>query len=98
MVIIPQVAAETHGHVGADLASLCSEAALQQVCIIHVLDDNVFAVVTGLSIHVLARFSNILSSVRFHCNAIEMLVDISMYLKYTLVFLCKYITWYDIDS
>ena len=28
-----QVAAETHGHVGADLASLCSEAALQQVCI-----------------------------------------------------------------
>lgn len=27
-----QVAAETHGHVGADLASLCSEAALQQVC------------------------------------------------------------------
>jgi len=25
------VATETHGHVGADLASLCSEAALQQV-------------------------------------------------------------------
>ncbi len=26
-----QVAAETHGHVGADLAALCSEAALQQI-------------------------------------------------------------------
>lgn len=26
-----QIAAETHGHVGADLASLCSEAALQQI-------------------------------------------------------------------
>jgi len=26
-----QVAAETHGHVGSDLASLCSEAALQQI-------------------------------------------------------------------
>ena len=25
------VAAETHGHVGADLAALCSEAALQQI-------------------------------------------------------------------
>ena len=89
------MAAETHGHVGADLASLCSEAALQQVCIICVY--YVFAVVTGLSIHVLARFSNILSSVRFHCNVIEMLFDISMYLKYVLVFLCKYITWYDVD-
>ena len=30
-IILLQVAAETHGHVGADLASLCSEAALQQV-------------------------------------------------------------------
>lgn len=28
---IVQIAAETHGHVGADLASLCSEAALQQI-------------------------------------------------------------------
>ena len=26
-----QVAAETHGHVGSDLAALCSEAALQQI-------------------------------------------------------------------
>jgi len=26
-----QVASETHGHVGSDLASLCSEAALQQI-------------------------------------------------------------------
>ena len=26
-----QIAAETHGHVGADLAALCSEAALQQI-------------------------------------------------------------------
>jgi len=26
-----KVAAETHGHVGSDLASLCSEAALQQI-------------------------------------------------------------------
>lgn len=26
-----QIAQETHGHVGADLASLCSEAALQQI-------------------------------------------------------------------
>lgn len=26
-----QVASETHGHVGADLAALCSEAALQQI-------------------------------------------------------------------
>jgi transitional endoplasmic reticulum ATPase len=26
-----KVAAETHGHVGADLAALCSEAALQQI-------------------------------------------------------------------
>ena len=29
--LVLQVATETHGHVGADLASLCSEAALQQV-------------------------------------------------------------------
>ncbi|XP_059096932.1 transitional endoplasmic reticulum ATPase-like isoform X1 [Tigriopus californicus] len=28
---LDQVAAETHGHVGADLAALCSEAALQQI-------------------------------------------------------------------
>ena len=30
-VDLEQVAAETHGHVGSDIASLCSEAALQQV-------------------------------------------------------------------
>ncbi|KAK2721092.1 hypothetical protein QYM36_003386 [Artemia franciscana] len=30
-VVLEQVAAETHGHVGADLAALCSEAALQQI-------------------------------------------------------------------
>ena len=28
---VGQIAAETHGHVGADLAALCSEAALQQI-------------------------------------------------------------------
>merc|ERR1711972_733780 len=28
---LEQVAAETHGHVGADLAALCSEAAIQQI-------------------------------------------------------------------
>ena len=30
-VDLEQVASETHGHVGADLAALCSEAALQQI-------------------------------------------------------------------
>jgi len=30
-VDLEQVAAETHGHVGADLAALCSEAAIQQI-------------------------------------------------------------------
>ena len=30
-VDLEQVAQETHGHVGSDIASLCSEAALQQV-------------------------------------------------------------------
>merc|ERR1719445_2413544 len=30
-VDLEQVAAETHGHVGADLAALCSESALQQI-------------------------------------------------------------------
>jgi SpoVK/Ycf46/Vps4 family AAA+-type ATPase len=30
-VISVQVASETHGHVGSDLAALCSEAALQQI-------------------------------------------------------------------
>jgi transitional endoplasmic reticulum ATPase len=30
-VDLEQIAAESHGHVGADLASLCSEAALQQI-------------------------------------------------------------------
>merc|ERR1719517_236464 len=29
--VLEHVAAETHGHVGADLAALCSEAALQQI-------------------------------------------------------------------
>ena len=31
LMMLMQVAAETHGHVGSDLASLCSEAALQQI-------------------------------------------------------------------
>lgn len=30
-VDLERIAAETHGHVGADLAALCSEAALQQI-------------------------------------------------------------------
>ncbi len=30
-VDLERIAANSHGHVGADLASLCSEAALQQV-------------------------------------------------------------------
>ena len=30
-VDLEQIASETHGHVGADLAALCSEAALQQI-------------------------------------------------------------------
>ncbi|KAJ3088240.1 AAA ATPase cdc48 [Quaeritorhiza haematococci] len=30
-VDLEQIAAETHGHVGSDLASLCSEAAMQQI-------------------------------------------------------------------
>ncbi|KAJ3249653.1 AAA ATPase cdc48 [Chytriomyces hyalinus] len=30
-VDLEQISAETHGHVGADLASLCSEAAMQQI-------------------------------------------------------------------
>lgn len=30
-VDLETVASETHGHVGADLAALCSEAALQQI-------------------------------------------------------------------
>lgn len=29
--VFGQIAAETHGYVGSDVASLCSEAALQQV-------------------------------------------------------------------
>lgn len=29
--VLQQIAAETHGYVGADLAALCSEAALQQI-------------------------------------------------------------------
>ena len=31
VIVFQKIAAETHGHVGADLASLCSEAALQQI-------------------------------------------------------------------
>merc|ERR1712240_575061 len=42
---LEQVAAETHGHVGADLAALCSEAALQQIRekmdLIDLEDDNI---------------------------------------------------------
>merc|ERR1711913_208809 len=42
-----QVAAETHGHVGADLAALCSEAALQQIRekmdLIDLEDENIDA-------------------------------------------------------
>lgn len=30
-VVRLQIAAETHGHVGADLAALCSEAAMQHI-------------------------------------------------------------------
>ena len=30
-VDLEQIAAETHGYVGSDVASLCSEAALQQI-------------------------------------------------------------------
>lgn len=30
-MILFQIANETHGHVGSDLAALCSEAALQQI-------------------------------------------------------------------
>ena len=41
------MAAETHGHVGADLAALCSEAALQQIRekmdLIDLEDDNIDA-------------------------------------------------------
>ena len=33
-VDLEQIANETHGYVGADLAALCSEAALQQVCFV----------------------------------------------------------------
>merc|ERR1711976_941947 len=44
---IEQVAAETHGHVGADLAALCSEAALQQIRekmdLIDLEDENIDA-------------------------------------------------------
>jgi transitional endoplasmic reticulum ATPase len=30
-VDLEQIAADTHGYVGADMASLCSEAAMQQI-------------------------------------------------------------------
>ena len=46
-VDLEQVAAETHGHVGADLAALCSEAALQQIRgkmdLIDLEDENIDA-------------------------------------------------------
>ncbi|XP_014239202.1 transitional endoplasmic reticulum ATPase TER94-like [Cimex lectularius] len=48
-VDLEQIAAETHGHVGADLASLCSEAALQQIRekmdLIDLEDDTIDAAV-----------------------------------------------------
>merc|ERR1711922_38525 len=44
---LEQVAAQTHGHVGADLAALCSEAALQQIRekmdLIDLEDENIDA-------------------------------------------------------
>ena len=44
---LEQVAAETHGHVGSDLAALCSEAALQQIRekmdLIDLEDENIDA-------------------------------------------------------
>merc|ERR1719384_1889864 len=47
MTDLEQVAAETHGHVGADLAALCSEAALQQIRekmdLIDLEDENIDA-------------------------------------------------------
>jgi len=46
-VDLEQVASETHGHVGADLAALCSEAALQQIRgkmdLIDLEDENIDA-------------------------------------------------------
>ena len=36
-VDLEQIAAQSHGHVGSDLASLCSEAALQQVCVLIII-------------------------------------------------------------
>ncbi|XP_065906053.1 transitional endoplasmic reticulum ATPase-like isoform X4 [Dysidea avara] len=46
-VDLEQVATETHGHVGADLASFCSEVALQQICekmdLIDLEDDTIDA-------------------------------------------------------
>ena len=39
-VDLEQVAAETHGYVGSDVASLCSEAALQQVRLGEVVYSN----------------------------------------------------------
>merc|ERR1711881_240346 len=52
---LEQVAAETHGHVGADLAALCSEAALQQIRekmdLIDLEDDTIDAeVLDGLAV------------------------------------------------
>lgn len=48
-VCLLQVAAESHGHVGADLAALCSEAALQQIRekmdLIDLEDDSIDAAV-----------------------------------------------------
>merc|ERR1712102_223258 len=52
---LEQVAAETHGHVGADLAALCSEAAIQQtrekMDLIDLEDDTIDAeVLDGLAV------------------------------------------------
>ena len=41
-VDLEQVGAECHGFVGSDLASLCSEAALQQVSIKSLTSSNLF--------------------------------------------------------
>ena len=55
-VDLEQIAAETHGHVGADLAALCSEAALQQIRekmdLIDLDDDQIDAEVMGSRIWV----------------------------------------------
>jgi transitional endoplasmic reticulum ATPase len=51
---LEQVAAETHGHVGADLSALCSEAALQQIRekmdLIDMEDDQIDAEVCSFTL------------------------------------------------